>query len=259
MSHWLLDAIADRRILALREADQGHRHQEAGREAPALDEDLLRDTACMLEIAVLDLGADSLCDPPDQAELSRQAAADAFRILCLLPFPADPILAGRYLLRASVLAVLGDRGASATRWLRTLDESGQWPAMPLESVSWGERCQATLMEIWLRLVRQRDRSDRDAVLERVAALRSAQGAFERDYLRTFPAMEARTRALELIGIYHLAKAAEILAHDSAQTRPLLDSHFDRAVDAFDAAQLVEWGSMTRLLGRACARFSVSPI
>ena len=261
MNHWLLDAMAERRSHALREADRVQFHQEMGREVPAFDEALLRETAAALEIAVLDLKVDRLADEPEQLALSRQAAADAFRLLRMLPLPADPMVAGSHLLRASVLAVLGDRGADAARWLRTLDEAGHWPALPLEARNWGKRCRAALTDVWLRLVRKRGWSDRDAVLERVAALRSAQEEFERDYLHTFAPLEAKRTALELIGIYHLAKAADVLAHyitdgvvdGSFQVQPLLDSHFDRAIDACDAAQLVELGPMTRLLARASAQ------
>lgn len=258
MNHWLLDAMAERRGFALREADRVQFHREMGREVPIFDDALLREMASALEIAVLDLKVDRLADEPEQLALSRQAAADAFRLLRMLPLPAEPMEAGTHLLRASVLAVLGDRGADAARWLRTLDEAGHWPALPLDVCNWGERCRATLTDVWLRLVRKRGWSDRDAVLERVAALRSAQEEFERDYLHTFSPLEAKRSALELIGIYHLAKAADVLAHyitdgvvdGSYQVQPLLDSHFDRAIDACDAAQLLELGPMTRLLARA---------
>lgn len=261
MSHWLLDAMAERRSLALRESDRVQFHREMGREVPAFDEELLRETAAALEIAVLDLKVDRLADEPEQLALSRQAASDAFRLLRVLPLPAEPMVAGSHLLRASVLAVLGDRGTDAARWLRALDETGHWPVLSPHADDWGERCRATLADVWLRLVRKRGWSDRDAVLERVAELRSAQEEFERDYLHTFAPLEAKRSALELIAIYHLAKAADVLAHyitdgvvdGSFQVQPLLDSHFDRAINACDAAQLVEMGPMTRLLARASAQ------
>lgn len=60
MNHWLLDAMAERRSNALREADRVQFHQEMGREAPAFDEALLHETAAALEIAVLDLKVDRL-------------------------------------------------------------------------------------------------------------------------------------------------------------------------------------------------------
>lgn len=263
MSHWLLDTMADKRRLALREADRLQFFREMGRELPDFDEETLRESAAALEIAVLDLEVDRLADEPEQRTLLRQAAGDAFRLLRMLPLPTNPMDAGTHLLRASVLAVLGDRGADAARWLRSLDESQQWPDLPLDTTNWGERCRATLTDVWLRLVRKKGWSDRDAVLERVAALRSTQQTFEREYLHAFEPIEAKRSALELIAIYHLAKAADVLAHyitdgvvdGSHQIQPVLDSHFDRAIDACDTGQLIELGPLTRLLARAAQQLA----
>lgn len=238
-------------------------YREMGREVTNLDEEALLETAAALEIAVLDLEVERLADDPERRALSRQAAGDAFRLLRMLPMPSEAKAAGTHLLRASVLAVLGDRGADAARWLRTLDETQQWPALQLDSTDWGERCQATLTDIWLRLVRKKGWDDRDAVLERVAALRNAQQEFEREYLHAFEPLQAKRAALELIAIYHLVKAADVLAHyitdgvvdGSHQIQPVLDSHFDRAIEACDTAQLIELGPLTRLLARAAAQMA----
>lgn len=263
MSHWLLDAMADKRRLALREADRLQFYREMDREVPDFDGEILRESASALEIAVLDLEVDRLADDPERRALSRQAAGDAFRLLRMLPLPTNPMDAGTHLLRASVLAVLGDRGADAARWLRSLGESQQWPDLPLDTPDWGERCRATLTDVWLRLVRKKGWSDRDAVLERVADLRSAQQNFEQEYLYAFEPLDAKRSALELIAIYHLAKAADVLAHyitdgvvdGSHQIQPVLDSHFDRAIDACDTAQLIELGPLTRLLARAAQQMA----
>ncbi|HFD86246.1 MAG TPA: DEAD/DEAH box helicase, partial [Gammaproteobacteria bacterium] len=258
MSHRLLDAMAEQRRRALCEADRVQFYREMGRALSDFDAALLRETADALEIAVLDLKIDRLADDPEQLEMSRQAAAEGFRLLRVLPQPEEPLAAGTHLLRASVLAVLGDRGADVARWLRALEDEGQWPDLPLESQDWGERCRATITDVWLRLVRKKGWNDRDVVLERVAALRDAQDAFERDYLHTFEPLEAKRSALELIVIYHLAKAADVLAHyitdgvvdGSYQIQPLLDGHFDRAIDACEAGRLVELEPFVRLLSRA---------
>src|SRR5690625_3773998 len=101
MSHWLLDTIEDKRRLALREADRIQFYREMGRQSPDFDEEVLRETAVALEIAVLDLEVDRLNDSPEQQEqrsLSRQAAEDAFGRLRLLPLPTNPIDAGTHLL-----------------------------------------------------------------------------------------------------------------------------------------------------------------
>lgn len=261
MSHWLLDAMAEKRADALREADRIQFFREMAREVSAFDREALGEVAASLEIAVLDLEVDRLADDPERRVLVRSAAADAFRLLRVLPIPDTAADAGNHLLRASILAVLGDRAADAARWLRALESDGAWPALPLESGNWGERCRATLTDTWLRLVRKKGWEDRDAVLARVAALRTAQQDFERSYLDSFDPLTAKRSALELIAIYHLAKAADVLAHfitdgvvdGNHQVQQLLDSHFDRALAACGTARLVELEPMTRLLARAAAQ------
>lgn len=261
MSHWLLDAIADKRSLALREADRVQFYREMSPETPAFDAQAMQDMATALELAVLDMELDRFADDAATLKVMRQAAEDAFRLLRVLPLPEAPMDAATQLLRASALAVIGDRGADAARWLRALENAQTSPALPLDSADWGERCRAALTDIWLRLVRKNGWSDRDAVLERVAALRDAQQTFERDYLGSFGPLAAKRSALELIAIYHLAKAADVLAHyitdgvveDSYQIQPLLDSHFDRAIAACDTGQLLELGPLSRLLARAAAQ------
>lgn len=225
------------------------------------DASLLRDMAAALEIATLDLKVERLAEDPERLNAMRTAAADAFRLLRALPLPELPMEAGIHLLRASALAVMGDRGADAARWLGTLDAGGRWPVLPLDSLDWGERCRATLCDVWLRLVRKQGWLDRDTVLERVAALRASQQTFERNYLQGFDLRKAKGSALELIVLYHLAKAADILAHfitdgvveGDHQVQLLLDTHFDRAIAACEPLRLIELESMTRLLAAAAGQ------
>lgn len=261
MNHWLLDSIQEKRSSALREADRIQFYREMAREVPEFNAEVLQETAAALEVAVLDLEVDRLSEDRDRVDTMRRAAADAFHVLRVLPLPGEPMEAGAHLLRASTLAVLGDRGADAARWLRTLDAEGGWPAFAIESRDWGERCRATTTDVWLRLVRKKGWTDRDAVLERVAALRDSQQEFERDYLQALDPLAAKRSALELIAIYHISKAADVLAHfitdgvvdGNHQVQQLLDSHFDRAIAACETARLVELEPMTRLLARSAAQ------
>jgi hypothetical protein len=261
MSHWLLDAMAEKRARALREADRVQFFREMSRELPPFEQEVLHEVAAALEIAVLDLEINRLTDDPERRNHVRTAAADAFRLLRVLPLPETVTESGKHLLRAASLAVLGDRGADAARWLRALENDRAWPALPLESDDWGERCRATLTDTWLRLVRKKGWDDRDAILDRVAVLRTAQRDFEQTYLHSFDPLTAKRSALELIAIYHLAKAADVLAHfitdgvvdGNHQVQQVLDSHFDRALAACETARLVELEPMTRLLARAAAQ------
>ncbi len=93
----------------------------------------------------------------------------------------------RFLLRAAILAVLGDKGPDAARWLR----EKPWPALPLASDDWRQRTWATILDIWLRLIRKDGWLDRDGVLERIAGLRDSQEPFEKGYLEGQNPVHAR--------------------------------------------------------------------
>ena len=259
MNHWLLDVIEDRRRAALKASDKAEVYRELLSTDAELNLDLIRDMADALELASLDLILERFEENEDKEKLLRFAACDAFQLFkTLFTSENPPLEQGKTLLRASCLAVLGDRGTDATRWLRALENTGDWPDLPINSENWSERTWATLIDVWLRLIRKRGWIDRDLVLERVEDLRNSQKKFENVYLNGVSAQSAKAAALELIGLYHLAKAADILAHfitdgvveGNHQVQQLLDTHFDRAHAACESARLIELEPTTRLLAAA---------
>jgi len=250
MSDWMLAALGDMRSRALREAERAQVLGELACLPSDLDYDLIERAAQALETIVLGL----LLNPSvEDGELStlRQCAAEAYRLYRVLPVLEKPLTEAELRLRQSALAVLGDLGADAARRLG----EQQWPALALESDDWQMRSMSAIIDIWLRLIRKRGWEDRDAVLERIALLRLAQKSFEADYLGHFEGSSAKAAALELMALYHLAKAAEILAHyitdgvveGNYQVINVLDMHFDRALAACEYSSAIQLEPLTRLL------------
>lgn len=254
MSHWLLDSMSDSLKRAQQEASKALIYQELLNEGASIDCDLVERNAEALELIVLDVLLESVND--DNQALLRECAANAFRLFRVLPDKTSAILHAEQILRFCALAVIGDMGADAARLLREKN----WQELPLTSENWGERTWATILEVWLRLIRKHGWDDRDAVLELIAKLRQNQNEFEENYLKSQTAVEAKTAALELIAFYHLAKAAEVIAYfltdgvvdGSYHIRPLLDMHFDRALAACDQASKLNLPPFTRILA-ACAK------
>ncbi len=256
MNTSLLDAINSSRQQAIKQAEYAHVLSEIYDSNVDVDIDLIQRTAYILQLAVLDILQEKLEDD-DEARIQnlKRTAADAFRLFRTLPIPSDNLEAGKFMLRAGTLAILGDKGGDATRWLR--EES--WPTLPIDDANWHKRTWATVIEIWLRLIRKNGWSDRDAVLEQVANLRESQIDFEREYLANIDIADAKPAALELIGFYHLARAAEIFAlymtdgvvEGKFQIHQLMDTHFDRVLAVCDKSQMVDLEILCRLL-TACA-------
>jgi replicative superfamily II helicase len=254
MSHWLLDTITEKRNAALLEANRIELHREILHSNIETDMYLIRETADALEIAVLDLIKNAE-DDPAQENIMREAAFDSFRLLRVLPLSFSPIENGMLLLRASALAILGDRGADASRWLRIIQEQGKWPIRLSNSGNWGEQTWSAILEVWLCLCRKNGWADRDNVLQQVAMLRQYQNEFEQIYFDSIDNNYRKISALELIGLYHLAKAAEILAYfitdgvveGNHQVQQLLDTQFDRIISVCQNAQLIKLENISWLL------------
>ena len=256
MSHFLLDTLGDTRLQALKQASHARIHNELFDTSFSEDADLIRRTGEVLEIVVLDLLLEKKADNEDRLKTLRSCAADAFRLFRVLPQEGNALETSMFKLRYSVLAVLGDMGSDAARSLR----ESQWPELPLNSDDWSERTWATIVDIWLRLIRKQGWTDRDIVLERIAALRESQEQFEKDYLEGQQPIHAKAAALELIGLYHLTKAAEVFAYymtdgvvdeRNYQIRQLLETHFDRVLAVCQHTQMLELEPLTRLLA-ACS-------
>ena len=263
MTHRLLDQIDEERQQALRQASRVQIHREL------LDQPLDEDTRLIarmtdaLELAVLDLLLEGSMENDEAQRTLRLCAADAFRLMRVLPRPSDPLESATFLLRAGALGVLGDKGADAVRYLS--DEA--WPPLPLDAGDWRARTWATILDVWLRLIRKRGWSDRDAVLEGIVQLRESQAGFERDYLEGQDPETAKAAALELIGLYHLAKAAEVFAlymtdgvvDGKYQIHQLLDMHFDRVLAVCEHARLFDLEPLSRLLAACAAQMAENSI
>ena len=170
--------------------------------------------------------------------------------------------AGIFLLRAGALAVLGDKGVDAARWLR----ENSWQELPVESQDWSKRTWATVVDAWLRLIRKNGWDDRDLVLERIASLREVQSIFEKEHLQNLDISNAKATALELIGLYHLAKAAEIFAHymtdgvdGKYQIQELLDTHFDRVLAVCRQAKMIQLEPLAILLSASASQMAENAI
>lgn len=263
MTHWLLNALGDTRQQALKQASHAQIYQELLHASFSENEELIRRCAETLELVVLDLTLENITDDEAKQKELKLAAADAFRLLRVLPRPENTMDCAKFLLRVAILAVLGDKGPDAARWLR----EEPWPDLPLASNDWGQRTWATILDIWLRLIRKDGWSDRDGVLERIAGLRDSQTPFEKAYLEGQRPTHAKTSALELIGLYHLAKAAEVFAHymtdgvveGKYQIHQLLDTHFDRVLAACEQAQMVELEPLSRLLAASASQMAENSI
>jgi len=248
MTSWIVDSLNQDLLQRARtEASRRLLDSALGLVREREEDNNLLFVAEALELAVIDL-----LDTEREIDSLRQVSAEAFQLLRVLSRPESSLEAAKTCLRLACLGVIGERGVDARRVLK----EEPWPALPLDSDSWGDRTLATILEVWLRIIRKDGWSDLDAVQAQVVALRQQQANYEAEYLDARQST-ARTAAWELVALYHLSKAAELLAIFTTQgeiggrfdAQQQLEAQFDRALTACGRAELVELDTMVRLLAR----------
>ncbi|MFY9259702.1 MAG: DEAD/DEAH box helicase [Gallionella sp.] len=262
MSHWMLESLGEMRSKALHEATRVQVLTELAGLPDEIDYELIERVAQSLETVVMDLLLSASVENK-QVRLLRECAADAYRLYRVLPERDIMLEEAELCLRRSALAVIGDLGADAARNLR----EKSWINLELESENWRIRTLSTIIDIWLRLIRKQGWEDRDVVLERISSLRRAQGDFESGYLNSAESRHVKVAALELMALYHLAKAAEVLARyitdgvveGSYQIHILLDMHFDRAMAISQSGATFQLEPLIRLMSAAARQLADNAI
>lgn len=250
-AHWIATALGDERLgNALAEASR--RRLRAALDLVATTE--LADADALFVVQALELTVFDLLDNDEQLPNLREAAANAFQIARAIRRPEDPLEAGSWLVRIGALAILGNRGAD---FRRLLLKTGI-PDLPVNDAAWGTRVLATILDLWLRLLRKNGWEDLDAIQQRVVDLRTAQQSYEPQYLHAAEERKDASPAWELMCLYHLAKSADVLAVFIAQgssdgkydVRQQLEAQFDRAIAAAARSGSMGLENLTRLLARA---------
>lgn len=246
---WILNSVGAERIQrAMEEAGRRRLHSALGVEGPAQQTDEQQ----LFIASTLELQAFAFLES-DDVDALRAASLTAFQVGRSVLRGGEPIEVAESLVRLGCFGILADRGADVRRLLTAKG----LPDLPVEASEWGLRVWASILDIWLRLIRKQGWEDLDEVQKRVAKLRSEQRNLEPDFLAAAEERRDARPAWELISAYHSAKSAEILGTYLCQgsfeghfdIRQQLEAQFDRAVSAASRGQLMEREVLTRLLAR----------
>lgn len=246
---WILNSIgADKLREARNEATRRRLALTLGVEARTrVSDEKLRFVANALELRVFELLES------DDTDALRAAAAEAFHVAGVLPLPDKPLQKASELVRIGCLGVLGDRNPDVRRLLSTFNPQSLYH----DSANWGDEVSATVLDIWIRLLRKQGWEDLNGVQSAIAKLRANQCEREPDFLEEAERRKDASPAWELMSQYHLAKAAEILGTYLCQgsveghydVRQQLEAQFDRAIKTASKGQLMEREMFARLLAR----------
>ena len=226
------------------------------------EDNLLGRLAMAYEMAAIEGLSDFLNPTSDASELREQCAAGAYRAFEIrrhFSLPDADEQKVFYILHLSALAYCGDRWSDLRRWYNENDHVFQIPSVA--DADWNYRLLYRLFECWVRLFRKKRWDDLDRIREIIAGLREDQNTYESEVLNGSSNAGDRAMALRLIALYHWAKGTELLAKYMLQGEPvgiapLLDKHFESAIDAATAGADAQLEVLMRWL-HASARQMVS--
>jgi hypothetical protein len=166
-------------------------------------------------------------------DLALAGAYKTYELRRVLPVPKEPEALVFHVLHLASVAYAGDQWSDLRRWIK--DRGAELDPPSVANVGWDKRLLFRIYESWLRLFRKQDWDDLDRIRSLISGMRDDQREFERDYLEKAK-VDVTALAARLIGLYHWAKATEILCIYMLQGEPAdvnarLDQQFEPARSA----------------------------
>lgn len=173
----------------------------------------------------------------------------AFVLLRSLPIPSDEIDKIKYFYKLITYAYLGQRWQDGRRFL--IENEDLWSVNDAES-EWDIRLFKKIYEAFLYLVRKQNWEDLSKTSQLIMSLRQEQSAFEEIYLNNVEIVSKKSRAFELLGLYHLSKAIDLTASfmingDNRSIRESVELHLDKAIEVSENSSNIEMNLIIKLL------------
>lgn len=170
-------------------------------------------------------------------------AEQAFKIYSVLDLPINQNERIKQIMKTACFGILGEKNADIRRWLK---ENGNIPTELQGYSNWAEEVFFETSIAFLLTIRKDGWRDLEKSSAIISHLRESQITFERGYLDDN--IENSTSAgLELVALYHLAKAIDLLAiffrigENPTRTLQDINFHLDRSLGATEKAKIAEMG------------------
>ena len=152
-------------------------------------------------------------------------------MMAICPVPSDPLQKMIHVLKMFAYAYLGEKWEDIRRYI-TENES-IWDIKPDADPPWDYRLFSGIYEAILHLGQKKSRDDLSAAANIIDKLRDDQKKFEKEYLDNAEKHHDKSAALQLLAMYHLAKAVEVTSSYMASGTPYdivdhLELHFRNA-------------------------------
>lgn len=173
----------------------------------------------------------------------------SFILLRAIPIPTDEIDKIKYFYKLITYAYLGQRWQDGRRFL--IENESLWIVDENEN-EWDLRLFKKIYKAFLYLVRKKNWEDLNKVSNIIVSLREEQSIFEEQYLNNIEMINKKTRAFELLGLYHLSKAIDLTASfmingENRSIRESVEMHFDKAIEISENSANIEMNLIIKLL------------
>lgn len=175
-----------------------------------------------------------------------------FHLLRVLPLPSDDIKRIKFVYRLVAFSYLGQKWESGRRYIIVNED--KIIVNTTENDTWDLRMFKNTYSAFIHLVRKKDWEDLSKACTIITQLRDDQKFFEKNYLDTLKQDDKLGGAYELIGLYHYAKAIDVVttymlngSNGASDVRERVRFHFDKSIEAAEKTFNIEMSLLMRLL------------
>lgn len=178
----------------------------------------------------------------NEPEKIKQYSLMAFQFYRVIELPENSTKRLKQMIKTSCFGIMGERTADVSRWLKDND----FPKFPDTDLNWANEVFYQTGIAFLLNVRKDGWNDLEQANELIEKLRKNQKTFEENYLKNVTD-QPQIAALELISLYHLVKAIDILSiffRNGNKPRKVLEDinfHLDKAFEAVVKSGIAELG------------------
>lgn len=255
--HWLIDTlptnmfekgvqIADERYINKALADSFIAMSSSNLKSEG--DELLSEVLNTLELVIMDL-ENTKSKYRSERENFYTTCESAFVLLRAMPIPTNEINKIKYFYKLITYSYLGQRWQDGRRFL--IENENLWDVNDVEA-EWDIRLFKKIYKAFLYLVRKKNWEDLSKTSQIIVSLRQEQTDFEEIYLNQVEFVNKKSRAFELLGLYHLSKAIDLTATfmingDNHSIRESVDMHLDKAIEVSESSSNIEMNLIIKLL------------
>lgn len=174
-------------------------------------------------------------------------------LMAVCPIPEQPIQRMTYVLRLFAYAYLGETWEGIKRYIQ--ENASVWETGLDDDSPWDYRLLSSIYRAIIHLGRKESWNDLSKVTDIIAQLRNEQKQFEKEYLDDIEQLGMAGSALQLLALYHLAKAVEMTSTYMGYGTPHdiedhLNLHFGKARKCSQGARTAELDVILTMLHAA---------